>query len=276
MSRSRHRKSKNYDKVKKETHGDKGKKDARENGNKDYIYKPLIKMGKKIFTNPHPRGSIIDTPKEINPEYFPKGFSTKILSDKPYIVKIRRFLESCEIDILLSMAEGLFTRSKIVVDGEMIDSIARTSQTAFITDNGHYKHTDDPIINNVLNKVCYLTGCNTSQIEALMVVKYLEGDEYQEHHDYFYEDDQNLIEGCGQRMATFFVYLNSLDDDKGGETEFPKLDLKIKPSKGTATFWWNQNKHGDVIPETLHRGNPVKGRKTIKYGLNIWIREYGY
>lgn len=241
--------------------------------NRELLSKPYYrKSGRKVTSNPDGHGCYIDEPSFINPKLFPPGFSTKIIHDKPYIVKIRRFLDSNEIKILLGMAKGLFEKSTIVVDGKMVKSTTRSSRTAFITDNGHYNYYDDGV-NNILDKVCYLTSCDRTQIEGLMVVKYREGDEYQEHHDYFKEEHQDVIADGGNRIGTFFVYLNSLEPGEGGETEFPEIGVKAKPSKGTAVFWWDTDSKGDVIPSTLHRGNPVLGKNKTKYGLNIWIRE---
>ena len=220
-------------------------------------------------TNHHTK---IDNLKKINHDYFPRGFDTRILSNDPYIVKLRRFINIDEISVLLEMAEGKFERSTIVVDGKMVLSTTRTSETAFITDDGHYGQYNSHI-KNVLKKVGYLLGCSKNQIEALMVVKYNEKySEFKEHWDFFEPEDH--IDNGNNRMATFFVYLSSLDEDEGGETEFPLIDIKVKPSKGTAVFWWNMTPDRELIRDTLHKGNPVK--HGIKYGLNIWVREYEF
>lgn len=217
--------------------------------------------------------TLLDSPQKIKKEKFPSGFDTRVLNQKPYIVKLRRFLNTKESEALIDMAKGKFERSTIIVSDEMILSDTRTSETAFITDDGH-KNKYNKAVESVIKKVCYLVGCDRSQIESLMVVKYGEGKEYYNHHDYFEPDFTEMIADGGQRIGTFFCYLNSLDAGDGGETEFPLLDLKVKPSKGTAVFWWNAKPNGSVIDKTLHRGNPV--RKGTKYGLNVWIREKGW
>jgi len=215
----------------------------------------------------------IEDLKRINKKYFPAGFDTKILYKDPYIVKIRRFLNTEEIEAILDLAKGKFKRSTIVVEDKLIESDVRTSETAFITDNGHFNKYSKPI-ENVLKKVRYLTGCKRNQIESLMCVKYGEGQEYYNHHDYFRPEHTDMISEGGQRVYTFFVYLNSLDENDGGETEFPLIGVKSKPSKGTAVFWRNMTPDGKLLKKTLHRGNPVK--KGIKFGLNLWIRSEGW
>lgn len=222
--------------------------------------------------NPDRYRSKIDKPYKINKSRFHSNFSTKILHQDPYIVKLKRFLNTEEIQTLKDLAKGKYERSEIVVDGETIYSTTRTSETAFITDNGHYR-TYARSIENILKRVCYLTGCDRCQIESLMVVKYHKGEQYYNHHDYFKPSQYD--KSVGNRIATFFCYLNSLELGEGGETEFPKIGVKSKPSRGSSIFWWNKNASGKMLKDTLHRGNPIVGEK-IKYGLNIWIRKNGY
>jgi prolyl 4-hydroxylase len=236
-----------------------------------------IKKSKKVTTKPnikdkskHARINRLD---KIDSDYFPSGFKTTVLHKDPYIVKLRRFLNSEEIETLLSMAQGKFEKSTIVVDGEMVLSNVRTSETAYITECGHPDRQPKPV-RRLLDKVCYLTGCEKHQIEGLMVVKYGEGDEYYNHHDYFKPEHTEVLSNGGQRIAIFFCYLNSLDVGNGGETEFPLIGVKSKPSRGTAIFWWDTSKNGELLTKTLHRGNPVKSG--VKYGLNIWVRATGW
>lgn len=215
----------------------------------------------------------IDNPDKINRKYFPSKFDTKILYKDPYIIRLKHFLTKEEIKEIRRMAHGKFERSTIVVEDEMVKSNVRTSETAFITDNGHFNKYSKPI-ENILNKVKYLTGCKRNQIESLMVVKYSVGQEYYNHHDYFKPGHTETISYGGQRIGSFFIYLNSLEEDAGGETEFPLIKVKSRPSEGDAVFWWNMKPSGKLLKKTLHRGNPVK--KGIKYGLNLWTRSKGW
>lgn len=264
----------------KEQINDKYRRKKERKGNKD------IRNNNKRLKNRSSRPSKPSEPSDkyrsrlnqldkIDHSYFPDGFKTTVLHQNPYIVKIRRMLNTDEIRTILQMAEGQFERSTIVVDGEMVFSNVRTSETAFITDNGH-QNKYSKTIRRLLKKVCYLAGCKRNQIESLMVVKYGDGEEYYNHHDYFKPEHTEVIADGGQRIATFFCYLTSLDREEGGETEFPLIGVKTKPSKGTAVFWWDTEPSGKLLYKTLHRGNPVKSKDKIKYGLNIWVRQYGW
>jgi hypothetical protein len=65
------------------------------------------------------------------------------------------------------------------------------------------------------------------------------------------------------------LYLN--DVEEGGETEFPRLGLRVRPKTGRAVLWpsvldshpnhWDQRSDHQALPV-------VKG---IKYGANAWV-----
>lgn len=158
-----------------------------------------------------------------------------------------------------------------MIDGELIYNKQRTSSTAYLFEDGMPgKYSKN--IERLIKRICYLMNCERSQLE-IMCVRYKKGEYFGKHVDYFQEHE---IDSSGQRIATFFVYLNTIDKGDGGETEFTKLKIKSRPKKGDAVFWYNKNfKTGEMIPETEHQGNPVTG-DIMKYGLNIWIRDKSF
>ena len=108
-----------------------------------------------------------------------------------------------------------------------------------------------------------------------MAVKYDgEGEYFETHVDYFSDSDEILLGDGGNRIATFFIYANTLERGEGGETEFPYLGVKSRPVKGTAVFWHNFIR-GKAQKDTQHRGNPPKDG-TVKIGINCWIRDIGW
>lgn len=67
------------------------------------------------------------------------------------------------------------------------------------------------------------------------------------------------------RCLAFMTYLNSVDDDAGGETEFKYQDIKVKPEKGKTIIWpadWTYT----------HRGNIIKSGN--KYIVTGWFVNY--
>jgi len=212
---------------------------------------------------------------KIKDKYVHKDFKIRKINDYPYIAKINNLLGKREINELLKMAKGKFEKSNVVINGELVyNKRQRTSSTAYLFEDGMPdKYSEN--IERLIKRICHLMRCKRSQIE-MMCVRYKKGEQFGKHVDYFKEEDIGKLDKGGQRIATFFVYLNSLEKGEGGETEFTQLGVKSTPGKGDAVFWFNKNfQTGEMIPETEHRGNPVLAN-TVKYGLNIWIRSKSF
>jgi prolyl 4-hydroxylase len=207
-------------------------------------------------------------------KYLLKDFKARKINSDPYLVKINNLISDEEIGELLELAKNKFEKSNIMVDGELVYSTTRTSSTAYIFEDGLPDKYSKPI-ERMIKRICFLTKCERSQIE-IMAVRYKKGEKFDKHVDYFEEDEVGVLDRGGNRIITFFVYLNTLPPNSGGETEFTKLKIKSKPKKGDAVFWYNQDpKTGKMLPMTEHRGNPVL-IDTIKYGINIWIRSNSF
>lgn len=204
-----------------------------------------------------------------------KGFKARKIHDNPYIVKIKNFVSDEEIDELMRLAKGKFERSNIVLNGQLRYDDMRTSSTAYLMQDGLPDNYG--ILENLIERVQYLTNCKREEIEGMMAVRYKYGEKFDAHVDYFGKDEIGKLDNGGQRIGTFFIYLNSLSSDEGGETEFTKLGIKSKPRKGDAIFFWDRDpKTKEMLPLTEHRGNPVTKKGTIKYGANLWVRSSAF
>jgi len=123
-------------------------------------------------------------------------------------------------------------------------------------------------------------------VEDLQVIRYAEGQEFEEHTDWF-----GGLTTFPDRKSTFFATLASTCDDCG--TMFPQIAfnwtresaawceyidcnnqdvLIVKPRAGGALFWLNLLEDGTGDERTRHAGLPVPIGKE-KYGLNIWTRD---
>jgi len=113
---------------------------------------------------------------------------------------------------------------------------------------------------------------DVSCAERLAMLRYGEGEEYRPHFDFISPhatDFQHEFRELGQRVKTIFAYLN--DVPEGGETEFPRLDIKIKPRQGGGVMFRNVTPEGTPDNATLHAGCPVvEGEKWL---ATLWIRE---
>jgi prolyl 4-hydroxylase len=102
--------------------------------------------------------------------------------------------------------------------------------------------------------------------EYLQLLKYEEGEFYQEHHDYISNEKFRMQ---GVRILTVFLYLNAVEE--GGGTHFPLLDLTVEPKQGRVLIWpsvLDESPH-DMDDRTEHEALAViKGQK---FGSNAWI-----
>ena len=171
-----------------------------------------------------------------------------------------------EAEHILKQAESSFSDSQII--GGM-DKNIRKSQTTWL-------YTSDPIIYNVVKRICDSYNFPIENAEPLQVVKYEPGGFYNDHHDSCCDKDSkcdDFVKKSGQRVLTVLVYLN--DDFEGGGTQFSEIKKIIKPPKyGGIVFRPLADNSNMCHPLGLHRGMPVESG--IKYVCNLWIREGPY
>ena len=119
--------------------------------------------------------------------------------------------------------------------------------------------------------------------EGITGQKYEIGEFYRTHPDYFIDSDlETYCTWMGQRTWTTMLYLN--DVEKGGETQFPNINIKMKPKEGTLIAWNNLNIDGTNNENTLHEALPPEsGKKYVITKLKKYIasqisfaREKGY
>lgn len=144
--------------------------------------------------------------------------------------------------------------------GTSVDNGHRDSKTCWLADN------HDKVCMKLALLAEQLSGIPRSNQELLQVAHYDEGGKFNEHYDACVFDDKEYCNKmnnyAGERRSTLLVYLN--DDFVGGETEFMKLGIKIKPERGKAIFFWNTYTDENLITNSIHRGCPViSGHKWI-------------
>ena len=109
--------------------------------------------------------------------------------------------------------------------------------------------------------------------EQFQLVYYGPGNEYKPHFDAFdktTEEGQNNWFPGGQRMVTALAYLN--DVKEGGETDFPEINVSVKPNKGDVVVFHNCIEGTtEINPDALHAGSPVVQGE--KWAVNLWFRE---
>jgi prolyl 4-hydroxylase len=138
-----------------------------------------------------------------------------------------------------------------------------------------FQRGENEIVRSIEDRIAQLTGYPVENGEGLQVLRYGVGGHYRVHCDWFdprFPGNESLLRTGGQRVATVIMYLNTVT--RGGETYFPKLDLRIKPKEGSALQWWNVDEQGNPDPTTTHSGEDVL--EGCKWICTKWIRERAY
>lgn len=160
----------------------------------------------------------------------------------------------------------------------MIDRVAQPSQlhdvayvSKFRTSYSGNFDPYDPFVMAISRRIDDLLGIAPRCGETIQGQRYLPGQEFKAHCDWFFPDQpywkQEQKRG-GQRSWTAMAFLNTVEE--GGQTHFTKLGIAIDPKPGVLLLWNNANPDGTPAEATLHAGTPVV--KGVKYVLTKWYR----
>ena len=130
----------------------------------------------------------------------------------------------------------------------------------------------DPVNANVERKINALTGIDPRHGETIQGQRYAVGQQFKEHHDFFYPSEPYWPEQektGGQRTWTGMVFLNA--PEAGGQTYFPKANVRVTPRTGNLLIWNNLNALGEPNQFSMHTGLPVEAG--VKYVITKWYRE---
>ena len=180
----------------------------------------------------------------------------------------RDFLGEQECLQLIRLIDSQIAPSALFNDGG--GAGIRTSSTHYFAANQH----DAAALSH---RIDALLGLDRSHGETLQGQRYLPGEEYRHHCDFFRTDREHWqrerLRG-GQRTWTAMLYLNAVE--AGGVTDFPRLGLSIQPETGMLVVWNNLTPRGKPNRAMIHAGKPVGcGRKyviTQWYRQNAWSR----
>ena len=160
----------------------------------------------------------------------------------------------------------------------LIDKVARPSQT-FDLDYGSAYRTSysgdvdpgDPFIKKIQRRIDDLLGIEPEFGETIQGQRYLPGQEFRSHYDWFHPDGDYWPierERGGQRCYTAMAFLNGVEE--GGTTDFATVGLSVEPKPGALLMWNNADENGVPNEATMHAGTPVK--KGVKYVATKWYR----
>lgn len=181
------------------------------------------------------------------------------------IQEFKNVLSVDECNELIQMSKYKLVKASTL--GEKMKDF-RTAENTWIYDK-------NVLTDKIKNIVSEKTNLPIENQEQIHVVKYNIGGEYKEHHDFFHPNTtyfKSEIQKGGQRIYSCLFYLNN--DFDGGETNFPKVNYKVKPEIGKLLIWKNLNDDLSLNYNSLHAGLPViDGEKLI---CIIWVRETNF
>lgn len=186
----------------------------------------------------------------------------RIDTDKAEIWAFGDFLTSAECERLCLMID--LTAKPSTLHEEDYASGFRTSYSG---DLDPY----DPFVMGISRRIDDLLGMNPVCGEAIQGQRYLPGQQFKPHNDWFYTTEKYWElerKRGGQRCWTAMAFLNEVEE--GGETHFTEVGLKIKPKPGVLLVWNNATPEGEPNIDTMHAGTPVV--KGNKYVITKWYR----
>lgn len=161
---------------------------------------------------------------------------------------------------------------------ELIDATAKPSKVFDIDYSAGYRTSysgdvdpHDPFVKKLGRRVDDLLGVNPRFGETIQGQRYMPGQEFQPHCDWFYPDTSYWefeMDRGGQRSFTTMCFLN--DVEAGGTTEFTELGIALEPKPGVLLVWNNALPDGLTNPKTMHAGRPVTAG--AKYIFTKWYR----
>ena len=150
--------------------------------------------------------------------------------------------------------------STVTTKGGNAVSNDRTSTTKFI-------QKPDEVIGCIRERIATYALQPITHLEPLQLTSYKQTQQYRPHFDAFSGKPKN------QRTTTLLAFLNDVDDDCGGKTYFPKLDIAVTPTAGDALIWNSLDWKGDIEKKSLHSGCPLTC-SSEKHVMNAWFRAH--
>mgnify|MGYP000303691383 CR=1 FL=1 len=160
----------------------------------------------------------------------------------------------------------------------MIDEVAKPSEVFDIDYSEGYRTSysgdvdpHDPFVKKINRRINDLMGIEPEWGETIQGQRYMPGQEFKPHHDWFYPNTSywefEMGRG-GQRAYTAMVFLN--DVEEGGTTDFTDLEISVEPKPGVLLLWNNADQDGMPNKHTMHAGRPVVSGS--KYVITKWYR----
>ena len=188
-----------------------------------------------------------------------KDIEPEVLSENPSIRVWRGLFAQAEYGYLRRVGEPKLEPAMVVdpaTGGGRLDPIRKSDTCSFTL------IYEDLMLQEILRTIGEATDTAPDQGEPLSILRYPAGGEYKKHYDAYGGDWKGT-----QRLYTALIWLN--DDFVGGETHFPRLDMKVRGKAGDMLVFSNLLPNGMRDDRMEHAGLPVtRGEKWL---ASRWI-----
>lgn len=193
----------------------------------------------------------------------------EVLHEEPLVCCFRTFAPPRACAWIIEQSRPRLQQAQVIdaATGAFVSSADRNNRAA------NFGVCDSDLVFLLIQaRIASAAGTDLTMMEAASVLCYARGEQAHEHFDFLdpaVPAYQREIRQGGQRIATCLVYLN--DDYEGGTTDFPRLHVSHKASRGDALLFRNVDHAGKPEPRSLHAGRPpIAGEKWV---LSTFIRD---
>ena len=181
-----------------------------------------------------------------------------IISVDPYIALYPGLFSAAECRYLTILGTPWLEKALILsLQGEAKFDESRDAFSAHIP-----PVAEDLVVQAVNRTIAAATGTEAGWGEPLNILRYVPGQQYKPHHDGKGSDN------VSPRHLTALIWLN--DQFEGGETDFPKINVRVRGSVGDMLVFRNVLDNGEFDERMIHAGLPVT--EGVKWMASRWIR----
>ena len=186
----------------------------------------------------------------------------KVISDDPYIALYPQLFSPAESRYLAVLGTPWLEKAAVVdLAGTPRYDDVRDANACSIPNLA-----EDLVVQAINRCIASATVTEPGWGEPLNILKYVPGQQYKPHHDGHGADTSSV------RQATALIWLN--DQFEGGETDFPKIKVRVRGGVGDMLVFRNVLGDGALDDRMVHAGLPVT--HGVKWMASRWIRSQPY
>ena len=190
------------------------------------------------------------------------SITPKIISSDPYIALYPGLFSAAECKYLMVLGTPWLEKASVLgLDGKARMDRVRDAHSCSIP------HLAEDLVVQAINRcIAAASGTKAGWGEPLNILKYTPGQQYKPHHDGTGSDNVSV------RNLTALIWLN--DEFEGGETDFPKINVRVRGQVGDMLVFRNVRENGAFDERMIHAGLPVT--QGVKWMASRWIRGQNY